>query len=372
MTVHVRADPAGAVLEASPRGEMLRLDAGGRWTHFARAGALLRRTLMGDVYAGRGPAVRLSSNSADLAHRSVVRAAARWSRQLSESGRPLCVGKAPCSLGRLLARAATFGPPAAAELAAQARRTYPHGVPILPPHRYRDLVLTPAHGCPNATCSFCIFHRGQRFVALGASEFDDHLHHAQALHGEAWPHREGVFLGSASAASLPDAYLLHCLERVRDVAGPRRRGVAAFLDPDHAPRRNQDSWRRLHQAGLVDITVGLETGLADLRAAVGKSDDVARFVKSVHAMKAAGLRVAVCVLVGLGGLARAQEHLEATLRALRAMNLDAGDLVYLSALQGAMGAKDPEGQRLLWRRGLAGATCARASVYPAADFILWA
>ena len=97
---------------------------------------------------------------------------------------------------------------------------------------------------------------------LPAADFDAHLAGVIAHLGRALDAYDGVFLGSASAASIPDDALLDRLARVRAVLGPRRRGVAAFLDADHAPRRTPARWERLVEAGLVDVTVGLETGLA--------------------------------------------------------------------------------------------------------------
>jgi radical SAM superfamily enzyme YgiQ (UPF0313 family) len=267
----------------------------------------------------------------------------------------------------LLGAAAGRGAAWFADEARRAAALYPEGIPILPPHRYRDVVVDPARGCPNGGCTFCAFYKDRPFEVLDDAAFRAHLDAVRAHFGRALDAVDGVFLGSASAASIPDPVLLR---RLADVAAaPGLRGVAAFLDPDHAPRRDAARWTALRAAGLGDVTVGLETGLAPLRAEVGKSADVPRFVADIAAMKAAGLKVAVTVLLGLGGPARAEAHRDATVATLAAMPLDAKDLVYLSPLRGSMPPDALAAEVRLLRAALVGRTRARATPYPAEAFV---
>lgn len=369
--LRIRADRYGVVVEEEPSGAYLRCDAEGRWTARHAGGVMLRRALDGRVHE-LGPAVArpLRDEEVDAAHEAAALAASGFAAALEDGRNVELEGVGDRTLAReLLGRAAAHDAAWFRGDAARARAIHPEGVPILPPHRYRDLVVTPARGCPNATCTFCAFYRDRPFAVLPADAFDAHLALVAAHLGRALDAFDGVFLGSASAASLPDDALLDRLGRVRAAFGPRRRGVAAFLDADHAPRRTPARWARLVEAGLVDVTVGLETGLAPLRASVGKSGDVTRFVGSVAAAKAANVRIAVCVLVGLGGPAQADAHRAATVAAIGAMPLGKADLVYLSPLAGALPDDAIDAETAAWRAALAPVTPARASHYPAEGFV---
>jgi radical SAM superfamily enzyme YgiQ (UPF0313 family) len=241
-------------------------------------------------------------------------------------------------------------------------------VPILPPHRYRDLVVQPATGCPNHRCRFCAFYRGRPFRVLDDEAFAEHLEAIGTLFGAALAGRDGVFLGSASALTLPDDLLLARMRAVADAFGRPRRGFAAFLDPDRGPERDASGWARLAGAGLVEAALGLESGHAPLRAAMGKSDDLARVARTVAALGEGGVAATVMVLVGLGGAEHGDRHREATADFVGGLELGPRDRVYLSPL--IDGAPDLVGAaaRAAWRDDLAGRTAARIGDYRAEHF----
>jgi radical SAM superfamily enzyme YgiQ (UPF0313 family) len=262
-----------------------------------------------------------------------------------------------------LRRAACGALPRPAEQEARFARAYPEPVPILPPHRYRDLVVLPATGCPNHSCSFCAFYRERPFRALSREAFDAHLAAVRDLFGAARADRDGLFLGSASALSLPTEVLLDRLGAVAAVFGRPRRGVASFLDADRGELRDASAWAALREAGLVEATIGLETGEADLRAEVGKGRDLDALRARVAALKQGGLAVSLTVLVGLGGLDRRETHRAATLALLRDLPLERRDFVYLSPLRGALAPEYLAAETVAWRRAVGEATGARVGDY---------
>jgi hypothetical protein len=288
------------------------VDGRGRWSTARLDGRFLRRTLDSRVIGAS--AVR-AIVAPDALHDTVAALAARFHGEIPEPA---------------LALAARWD--VAAHLAERARHraAYPERVSILPPDRYGDVVVQPAVGCPSGRCTFCAFYRGSRFRALGDPELDAHLDAVVDLHGPALDGRPGVWLGSASAASLSTARLLQVLDRVRRAIGDRRRGVAAFWDPDHAPCRGSNAWRVLREAGLVRVYVGLESGHAPLRARWGKSPDLNRLRGRVEQAVAAGVAMGVMVLddVGFGG----EAHHDDTVAELTRWPLGPGDRVFVSPL----------------------------------------
>jgi radical SAM superfamily enzyme YgiQ (UPF0313 family) len=142
--------------------------------------------------------------------------------------------------------------------------------------------------------------------------------------------RRSVFLGEASALTVPFARLLTFLDIVREEFLDRP-DVHAFMDVFTA-RKRPDELQALAARGLRRVVIGLESGCDDLLAAVSKPSTAADAVAAVRDLKSAGVSVGLVVLVGLGGRAFADAHVAGTIRALTAMRLGRGDILYFSPL----------------------------------------
>lgn len=356
-----RVAPHVTVLAAEPDA-YLRLDAAGRWTGHADPRRSLRRALDGSVLRIEAGRFRpLGARAAREAHRAARHTLRRFARD-ARRGR-LAVQGDPAALARRLQAAQAWDPARMVAHERALRAAWPEPTPVLPPHRYRDLVVLPAVGCPGGACRFCTLYRGRPFRPLDADAFEAHLQALEDVLGPARRERDGIFLGSASALSLPDDVLLDRLSRLRARWGLPRRGVAAFLDADHAPARDPRSWAALGRAGLTEATLGLETGLEDLRAASGKRGDLRALLAQARAVRAGGLRLGLTVLVGLGGPRREPAHRRATVARIRALSLGPRDLVHLSPRVGGEDAEQARRELPAWRRALACATRARVVPY---------
>ena len=345
----------------------LHADAEGRWITFRRGDAgPFRRTLGGEVVR-RAPGGDLRGvPDPDAVHGAVCAAATELRAQaasLPGAERALRGGDLD-DLDRRLAEVAAWTPERHTAEPARFAEAYPESVPILPPDRYRDVVVLPALGCPSNACTFCAFYRGAGFQVLDRAAFRAHLARVGALLGRGLGRRDGVFLGSASALSLSQRRVLDVLAEVAGWLGsPPRRGVGAFLDPDHAPARGAAEYAELAAAGLAQATLGLETGLPALRAELGKHPELAGMEAACRGLGAAGVRRAITILVGAGGAPRRRAHREATAAAVARLDLGPGDLVYLSPLQGALAPDAMEAEVEALRRAVAAATPAKPTPY---------
>ncbi|MEH6616333.1 MAG: radical SAM protein [Porticoccus sp.] len=212
-------------------------------------------------------------------------------------------------------------------------QVYPEPVSILPPDRYRDLVVQPAIGCPSRECTFCAFYRDRPFRILSADEFDRQIDGLRQLLGKSISGRDGIFLGSANGMVLSQRRMMQFLARIQRVFGVPRRGIASFYDPYHSPVRSLGQWQSLRGEGLRRVVIGLETGFPSLREQLGKSPSLNLLYQSVALLKQAGINIGVTVLVGAGGKALGQHHVQQTVEVLKALPLSPDDLVYLSPLK---------------------------------------
>lgn len=355
---------------SSLRGDLL-----GRWQTARFEGRLYRRLLDGGVVfhespraapveVAPGPAYARVSALARELQSALARATASHTVRVATKRTAARAGELlHAELERCAQRAARGPDPDRRAY----RAAYAEAVEILPPDRYRDLVLLPAVGCPSANCSFCAFYRGRPFRPLNRAEFRAHLEALLALLGPALPLRTGLFLGSASALSLSQQRLVEALVVASETFSTRPRGVAAFWDPDHSPRRSEADWRELLSLSLRAVYVGLETGLPSLRESVGKSGELNRLIRLVsdarRATPAGAFRIGVIVMAGLGGAALVDEHLQATVDVVGRLELAEGDLVYVSPLAGSLEASALERERGRLKRALGAVTPARVVPY---------
>jgi len=364
--VKVRIGPGDLAVE-TPDGRSLRVDAEGRWGSFRPGRALRRRTLDGLVLAHEGPQLRrLEPAEADAVHRDAVAFAASLAERIARGDFALDLHGADATESALLDRLGAAARWTVSRYHDEARRfaeAYPEPVFILPPDRYHDVVVLPAVGCPHGRCSFCGFYRERGFRVLEPDEFEAHVEAVRRFFGRARLARRGVFLGSASALSIPGATLARVLAIVRRELGEPVRGMAAFHDPDHAPRRDAADHAALKAAGLRTVTVGLETGLPALREALGKRPELDRVQAAVTAQKRAGLTTGVTVLIGAGGPAAAPDHLAATAAVIRQMPLEPSDMIYLSPLAESLSQAELAVEYRRFRASLAEATRARIVPY---------
>ncbi len=362
--IDARLRPADSIIAAQPF-LTLRFDSEGRWISFHHNGIFARRTMDGSVSARQIQAHRaLSKREAHDCHEE-VRSLSRTLREAILQLPPHaihCRGGDLAEFARRLQRVEAWTNMRHDAERDRFDRCYPESVRILPPDRYGDIVVIPAVGCPNASCTFCAFYRGQAFRTLAPEEFERHLRGVAALFGPSETQRNGIFLGGASAASIPQGRLLAVLDEVRNHFGCRKRGVAAFLDPDHCPRRDASSFQKLADLGLRRLIIGLETGLPALRKKLGKSDDLARVLRSVAHQKAGGLECGVTVLLGEFGEDTMSAHYDATIELLRKMNLDERDSIYLSPLD-TLGERSAIEATKTWRHSLRSVSAARVTPY---------
>ncbi len=201
-------------------------------------------------------------------------------------------------------------------------------IPILPPDQYGAVVLQATFGCSWNRCTFCSFYQDRPFQVRPPESFAAHVDAVRALLGRAADARRGVFLADGNALVLANARLRPILDAAR-AAFPDR-PFAGFVDVFGGERKGVDDWRELRALGLQRVAIGVETGHDPLLGWLnkpGSADEAAAFVAD---LKRAGVRVAVILMVGVGGARFAEAHVAGTAALLARLALDAGDVVYLS------------------------------------------
>jgi radical SAM superfamily enzyme YgiQ (UPF0313 family) len=158
-------------------------------------------------------------------------------------------------------------------------------------------------------------YRGKTFKARPLPEVLEDVEEA----GRLAPDTRRVFLMDGDAMTLPMARLVPVLEALGR-ALPSLARVGSYVNAVSVLRKTDDDLARLRDLRLTIGYLGLETGDPVTAARIVKGATVEEEVLAVRRAQAAGIKMSVMVLLGIGGRARWREHAEATADALSRMD----------------------------------------------------
>jgi radical SAM superfamily enzyme YgiQ (UPF0313 family) len=314
-------DPGGAVVCA--------FDREGRPVAWSEEGSLYKRTLASEVHGRRVDEEgrhrwRVSRDEAILLFRRLLdRVGEVPAEELDDAGRTRLEEIRRWTPDKLLDERRRFD---------AAYR--PLG--ILPPDQYLAVVLQATFGCSWNRCTFCSFYKNRDFGVRTTEEFRAHLEAVGALFGRGALLRKRIFLADGDALVLSNARLVPLLEMARQAFPDRP--VSGFVDVFAGLNKAPGEWAELRRLGLDRVQVGIETGDDRLLKWLDKPGTAGEARVLVEALKAAGLKVSVIFLIGVGGDRFAADHVARSLALVEALPLETGDIVYLSPLMELSGS----------------------------------
>lgn len=199
-------------------------------------------------------------------------------------------------------------------------------VGIVPPDRYRSVIIQATQGCAYNGCLFCSLYKGQRHHVLSADELSVHVRAVRELLGSNLAARRGVFLGEANALAAPQPALERALEVLQAELPELASDVASFLDAFDV-YRSAAELQALATRGLRRVFLGAESGADETLRLLGKPATAASITQAVVALKEARLSVGLIFLAGLG-----PAHVAASVELISRLPLEATDVVYVSPL----------------------------------------
>jgi radical SAM superfamily enzyme YgiQ (UPF0313 family) len=188
---------------------------------------------------------------------------------------------------------------------------------IRPPSEAESILLEVTVGCSHHRCSFCGAYLADRFrIKHDQAIFADIAYAARHFRD-----RERVFLLNGDALIVPSRRLLPILgEIARELPWVTR--VATYANAKSVARKSDQELSELRSLGLKLLHMGLESGDDVTLGAVDKFGNAEFIVEQGRRARAAGMKLFVTVLLGLGGAERSLEHARATGRALTALQPD--------------------------------------------------
>ena len=183
-----------------------------------------------------------------------------------------------------------------------------------PPSEAHSFILRVAIGCSHNRCTYCNMYRGVAFRIRDMAEIKAQI--VQAARHKTQIRR--VFLADGNALVLPSPMLLEILALLR-ATFPKLQRVASYAGPKDLLRKSRAELTALREAGLKLVYYGMESGDDAVLRFVNKGVNAAEAVEAGQKAVAAGMKLSVMVILGLGGQALTRQHAANTAAAVNAI-----------------------------------------------------
>jgi radical SAM superfamily enzyme YgiQ (UPF0313 family) len=180
-----------------------------------------------------------------------------------------------------------------------------------PPSEAQSLILQVTLGCSWNRCTYCGMYRNKEYRVRPAEELVEEIRGAATLVSGV----KRVFLADGDALAAPREVLERVLVEIRQTL-PDVQRVGIYADSRSILRKGVEELSALRELGLGIVYFGAETGDAETLRAVNKGATVARQVEASRAVREAGLKLSIMVLLGLAGEEGSERHARATGRFL--------------------------------------------------------
>lgn len=176
--------------------------------------------------------------------------------------------------------------------------------PVFRPPSEADSYLLPVtNGCSHNECTYCAMYLSKRFsVRPQAEVFEDIAEAARLM-----PETRRVFLLDGDALTISAGRLVPVLEALR-ANFPRLQRVASYANAISINNKSDEDLKRIRELGLSIAYIGLETGDEIVNDRIEKGATIDEQVRAVQRAQAAGIKMSVMTLLGMGGRARSREH----------------------------------------------------------------
>ncbi|MEW5914084.1 MAG: radical SAM protein [Thermodesulfobacteriota bacterium] len=188
---------------------------------------------------------------------------------------------------------------------------------IRPPSEADSILIQATLGCSHNKCAFCGTYTDKRFAIKDQAILEQDLAFAAR-----YCHRQRrVFVMDGDALIMPMKRWEWLLSQIKEKL-PWVTRVGAYANSKSIAMKSDQDLRRLKELGLGILYYGVESGHPQVLKDIVKGATPEKLISQGQRVKAAGIKLSVTVLLGVGGTKLSLEHARATGELLTAMGPD--------------------------------------------------
>ncbi len=188
-----------------------------------------------------------------------------------------------------------------------------------PPSEANSLLIQATVGCPHNRCAFCmVYKNGPRYKVRAVEEIKEDLLAARDEYGA---RVETLFFPAGNTIAMKTDDLCEICRFSREMF-PDLARITVYGSSQYMHKKGPEGLKRLAEAGLTRIHVGLETGDDTILERIRKGTRSSEQIEAGRWAMAAGLELSLYVILGIGGMDGATDHAAETARVLNKIEPD--------------------------------------------------
>jgi radical SAM superfamily enzyme YgiQ (UPF0313 family) len=191
------------------------------------------------------------------------------------------------------------------------------GLIIRPPSEADSLILQYTIGCSHNRCIFCPAYKEKLYRVRSMGEMEQDILGCIPAFGDA----RRIFLADGDALAAPQQELLALFALLKEHFQQLQR-IGMYGNAMSILGKSPDELVRLREQGLGILYLGIESGDDELLTWMQKGVTAAEIAEAGLRVKAAGIKLSVTILLGIGGRTHSNEHARATGRLLSKISPD--------------------------------------------------
>lgn len=173
-----------------------------------------------------------------------------------------------------------------------------------PPSEAASLIIQLTIGCANNSCRFCAMYKRKQFRIRKLDEVIEDLYWVEKYYPYYF---ERVFLADGDALIVKTPDLITILDKIYEIF-PQTKRVTIYGTARDVLRKSHEELCSLRSHGLEMVYIGAESGSEKVLRDVDKRVTAAETVEACLKLKAAGIKVSMTLITGLGGRGDSYEH----------------------------------------------------------------
>lgn len=184
-----------------------------------------------------------------------------------------------------------------------------------PPSEAYSLIIQATVGCAHNKCSFCIMYKDKKFRIRSLNDIFEDLTLARNHYSKV----ERIFLADGNALVMKTEQLVAILEKVKELF-PECERITCYASASDVLGKNVEELTLLKKLGLTMVYIGVESGSDYILAEIKKGASSQDMIEAGNRVKAAGIKLSVMLISGLGGKEKTESHAKESARVINSMS----------------------------------------------------